>query len=185
MLGEFFDRLVSSILLLRGSNPTFSNIKPKIESFTNRRFTYSHLAQLKFILPEAIEMKKTVTQNELTFCMKPDIHITLNTAAIMKPNQLSSESGHMYLKKMFRSRLLDYFKTHPEGDVPEETLPEPFNKSRKACVSEEANSTFGLERSTVLPAIQQPVPVSHLSKSFRKKKKVEVKTDKGPQRHLQ
>ncbi|KAJ6883179.1 hypothetical protein NC652_030413 [Populus alba x Populus x berolinensis] len=46
MLGECFDNLDSSIRLLRmkGSMSTFSNISPKIESLTDRRFTHKHLA---------------------------------------------------------------------------------------------------------------------------------------------
>lgn len=32
--------------------------------FNSRTFTYRHLAQLKFLLPEAIEIKRTLVNNE-------------------------------------------------------------------------------------------------------------------------
>ncbi|XP_047314062.1 CDT1-like protein a, chloroplastic isoform X2 [Impatiens glandulifera] len=163
MLIKFFDSFDNSIrlLIMKGSMCTFTNISSKIEAFTNRRFTYSHLAQLKFILPEAIEIKKIVTRDELTFCMKPNLHITLNINAITeRKQQLSSQSGHPYMRKLFRSRLLDYFKSHPEDDIPEEELPEPFNKSKQVLLTSETdNSSLAGESSNFLPA-------SHLSKSF-------------------
>ncbi|XP_076930951.1 CDT1-like protein a, chloroplastic [Bidens hawaiensis] len=60
MLNAFFDRLLSSIRLLglKRSTSTFTNVSRIVESLTDRKFGYSHLAQLKFMLPEAIEIKK-------------------------------------------------------------------------------------------------------------------------------
>ncbi|MED6214672.1 hypothetical protein PIB30_105535, partial [Stylosanthes scabra] len=56
ILGEYFARLDCSIRLLRrkGMTPSFAKISHTIESLTDRRFTLGHLAQLKFLLPEAI-----------------------------------------------------------------------------------------------------------------------------------
>ncbi|XP_062080522.1 CDT1-like protein b [Humulus lupulus] len=130
ILGEFFNSLGNSIRLLqlKGSATNFTNIRPKIEYFTDRRFTYSHLAQLKFILPEAIEIKKTLIFNEKTSCMKPDLHISLNLDALESDGKLKSEDRNLYLRSVFQSRLADYSRSHPEDlEVPKEMLPEPFN----------------------------------------------------------
>ncbi|KAK0570874.1 hypothetical protein LWI29_007768 [Acer saccharum] len=52
-LCKFFNSLDSAIRLLKlkRSMSTFTNISPKIECLTDRRFSYSDLAQLKFLLP--------------------------------------------------------------------------------------------------------------------------------------
>ncbi|CAH8264354.1 unnamed protein product [Arabidopsis lyrata] len=129
-LGKFFDALDSSILLskLRGSKPTFSNISKIIEHLTQRSFCYSHLAQLKHILPEAIEIKRVLIHDETTCCMKPDLHVSLNADAVVYDDKSISESKRINLRKVFRARLAEFVKTHPQGDeVPEELLPELFN----------------------------------------------------------
>ncbi|RDY01187.1 CDT1-like protein a, chloroplastic, partial [Mucuna pruriens] len=148
ILDQFFDRLdtLISILHLRGRTPTFTAISSGIESLVDRRFTYSHLAQLKFVLPEAIDIKKFLVRDERTCCMKHDLHISLNPDAVecdakqrgkvslksgkvsLKSGKVSLKSGKVSLKKLFRSRLKEFWESHPEGDeIPEETLPEPFN----------------------------------------------------------
>ncbi|GAU35052.1 hypothetical protein TSUD_30180 [Trifolium subterraneum] len=132
-LGEFFDSLDSSIRLLRmkGSMTSFTNIRPKIETLTDRRFTHSHLAQLKFILPEAIAIKKLLVFDERTSCMKPDLHVTINPDAVEFDAKFKSESGTMSLRKLFRERLKDFWKSHPEGyEIPEEILPDPFSRPK-------------------------------------------------------
>ncbi|KAJ1417498.1 Winged helix DNA-binding domain superfamily [Sesbania bispinosa] len=134
ILGEFFDSLDSSIRLLRlkGSMPSFTNISPKIECLTDRRFTHGHLAQLKFILPDAIEIKKLLVFDERTSCMKPDLHVTINLDAVESDAKLLPERGTGSLRKLFRTRLRDFCKSHPEGDeIPEEILPEPFNRPKQ------------------------------------------------------
>ncbi|TYI55483.1 hypothetical protein E1A91_D11G145100v1 [Gossypium mustelinum] len=134
MLCEFFNSLDSAIRLLRskGSMPTFTNISPKIECLTDRRFTYCHLAQLKHVLPEAIEIKRMLVFDEKTSCMKPDLHVSIIMDAIGCGDNSKSETKNMKLRKVFRDRLADYIKAHPEGDeIPEEDLPEPFNRSKK------------------------------------------------------
>jgi hypothetical protein len=79
-----------------------------------RRFTHNHLAQLKFILPEAIDIKKILVFDERTSCMKPDLHVTINPDAVEFDAKLKSESGNMCLRKLFRERLKDFWKSHPE-----------------------------------------------------------------------
>ncbi|XP_031265750.1 CDT1-like protein a, chloroplastic [Pistacia vera] len=130
-LAEFFDSLDSAIRLLKlkRSMSTFTSICPKIECLTDRRFSYGHLAQLKFILPEAVEIKKVLMFDEKTSCMKPDLHVTINVEAIECDGKSKSDSKNMDVRKVFRARLMDFIKGHPEGDeVPEEALPEPFSR---------------------------------------------------------
>ncbi|KAF3653837.1 putative metal tolerance protein 4-like [Capsicum annuum] len=92
----------------------------------------NHLAQLKFILPEAIEIKKIIKYDERSCCMKPDLYITLNANAVDNNEKWKSNSSSLPLRKVFRSRLLDFFKSHPEGDdIPEEMLPHPFTPSKQ------------------------------------------------------
>ncbi|KAK8674453.1 hypothetical protein V6N13_112744 [Hibiscus sabdariffa] len=90
----FFVSLDSAIRLLKlkGSMLTFTNICPKVECLTDRRFSLGHLAQLKHILPEAIEIDRILIFDERTSCMKPDLQ---------------------------------------GGEIPEEDLPEPFNRSKQ------------------------------------------------------
>ncbi|PPS01761.1 hypothetical protein GOBAR_AA18896 [Gossypium barbadense] len=200
MLCEFFNSLDSAIRLLRskGSMATFTNISPKIECLTDRRFTYCHLAQLKHVLPEAIEIKRMLVFDEKTSCMKPDLHVSIIMDAIDCGDNSKSETKNMKLRK---------------GDeIPEEDLPEPFNRLKKniqknmikgpislssdasltdtimdqqsvaannEVVQEEAqpqpsnhtkpNSKLALETLRGLVNGLQPVVASHVSQSFRKR----------------
>ncbi|KAL3531243.1 hypothetical protein ACH5RR_010565 [Cinchona calisaya] len=175
ILDKFFCSLDSSIRLLRmkGSTTTFTNISPKIECLTDRRFTYSHLAQIKFILPEAIEIKKILMHDERTNCMKPDLFIALHVDAIENVRKEKSESGNVQLRRVFRSRLLDFSKTHPGGDeVPEEALPEPFNQSKKdfqTNLPRTSDPSMVGETPAVASSEQQPNASSHLSRSFTRR----------------
>ncbi|KAE8692196.1 putative Auxin-induced protein 5NG4 [Hibiscus syriacus] len=111
--------------------PTFTNISPKIECLTDRRVLYSHLAQLKHILPEAIEIKRILLFDEMSSCMKPDLHVSIILDAIDFGDNSKSETKNLTLRKVFRDRLVDYSKAHPEGDEIPEDLPEPFNRSKQ------------------------------------------------------
>ncbi|XP_044491250.1 CDT1-like protein a, chloroplastic isoform X2 [Mangifera indica] len=199
-LAEFFDSLDSAIRLLKlkRSMSTFTNICPKIECLTDRRFSHGHLAQLKFILPEAIEIKKVLMFDEKTSCMKPDLHVTINVDAVECDGRSKSDSKNMDVRKVFRARLMDFIKGHPEGDeVPEEALPEPFNRpminvhsayneisipsssEQKQAISaiyskdmplkviKAPGMSLGVETSRVITN-QQPIVASHLSQSFRR-----------------
>ncbi|XVF80939.1 hypothetical protein PTKIN_Ptkin15bG0115900 [Pterospermum kingtungense] len=134
VLCKLFYSLDSAIRLLKlkGSMPTFTNISPKIECLTDRRFSYGHLAQLKHVLPEAIEIKRIVVFDERTSCMKPDLHVSIVVDAIEFGDMSESEFKNLNLRRVFRARLTEYLKAHPEGDeIPEEDLPEPFNRSKQ------------------------------------------------------
>ncbi|XP_031113573.1 CDT1-like protein a, chloroplastic [Ipomoea triloba] len=176
ILGEFFNSLDNSIrlLLIKGSKTTFTNISTKIECLTDRRFSHSHLAQLKFILPEAIEVTKILVHDERTSCMKPDLRITLNASAVGDNGKVKSGSGNLELRKVFRARLLDFFKSHPEGDdIPEEELPHPFNQSKpplpfgSSLKGGEARNEAVYEIDGIVVNLSKPpASTSHLSRSF-------------------
>ncbi|AEC08516.1 CDT1-like protein A [Arabidopsis thaliana] len=162
-LGKFFEALDNSMLLskLRGSKPTFSNISKQIEHLTERRFCYSHLAQIKHILPEAIEIKRVLIHDETTCCMKPDLHVTLNADAVEYNDKSKSESKKIALRKVFRARLADFVKAHPQGDeVPEEPLPEPFNRRKPV-----ENSNVEVKRVSSLMEEMASIPASKLFSS--------------------
>ena len=73
------------------------------------------MAQLKYIMPEAIEIKRVLRFDEQTCCMKPDLHITVNADAIQgDDSKLKSESEKIYLRKVFRSRLVKFYRDHPQ-----------------------------------------------------------------------
>ncbi|KAI7991665.1 hypothetical protein LOK49_LG12G03002 [Camellia lanceoleosa] len=90
ILGKFFNSLDSSIRLLRlrRSVSTFTNIFPKVECLTDRRFSYGHLAQLKFILPDVIEIKKVLVHDERTcYCwisLKPILRLLMFMVIFLK-----------------------------------------------------------------------------------------------------
>ncbi|XP_028071886.1 CDT1-like protein a, chloroplastic isoform X4 [Camellia sinensis] len=173
ILGKFFNSLDCSIRLLRlrGSMSTFTNICPKVERLTDRRFSHGHLAQLKFILPEVIEIKKVLVHDERTCCMKPDLHVTMNVDAIKNEGMMKLASGNSHMRKVFQGRLLDFFKAHHEGEVPEGTLPEPFNQSKldlhTSTIKASSSSLIG---EALTDALEEPQPAaaSHLSQSFQK-----------------
>ncbi|CAN6807277.1 unnamed protein product [Brassica oleracea] len=173
-LGKFFDALDSSIVLskLRGSKPTFSNISGKIEHLTERRFCYSHLAQIKHLLPEAIEIKRVLIHDESTCCMKPDLHVTLNTYAV----EHNDKSKKISLRKVFRTRLADFFKAHPQGDeVPEESLPELFSRRKLNENSKDEVKSF----SSVMEEMAS-IPAAKLISAFMKVPSTSVKAAPSP-----
>lgn len=73
------------------------------------------MAQIKHILPEAIEIKRVLIHDEATSCMKPDLHVTLNADAVEENDNSKSESKKkISLRKVFRARLADFVKSHPQ-----------------------------------------------------------------------
>lgn len=78
-----------------------------------RIFSYDHLAQMKHIYPEAIELKRVLKFVEDTCCMKPRLHIKLNTDAIVVEDTICG-TKYMELRKVFHSKLVDFRKAHPK-----------------------------------------------------------------------
>ncbi|TQD69089.1 hypothetical protein C1H46_045378 [Malus baccata] len=95
--------------------PSFTNLRPKIECLTDRRFTISHLARLKFVLPKVIEITKMLVKDGITNNMKPDLRVTMNADAVENDDKLRYEGGgHIQLRRAFRHRLGEISKSHPE-----------------------------------------------------------------------
>ncbi|XP_042502021.1 CDT1-like protein a, chloroplastic isoform X2 [Macadamia integrifolia] len=166
-LTDLLDRMDSSVRLLqlRKKLPTFQNICTQVEVLTKRKFSYCHLAQIKYILPEAVQIEKILVHDEKTLCMKPDLKISLLFNALPAH---PDEAASMVMRQVFRARLLDFYDTHPkECDIPEATLPEPFNKT---AINLPESLTTGS------PKISSPTSIelellsnsSHLSKSSGK-----------------
>ncbi|OAY66636.1 CDT1-like protein a, chloroplastic [Ananas comosus] len=166
----------SSIRLLRlkGSMLTFPSICTSTQHLTERRFTYEHLAQIKHILSESILIKKVLLRDETTCCMKPELQITLQLEAVGSNSKQKGETGYSILRRLFRERLVDFFKEHPEGDeIPVAELPYPFNRTKPSEIAtSEPRAITDLqfaESPSISSPLHQPVVLSHMSQSFRKR----------------
>ncbi|CAO2034114.1 unnamed protein product [Urochloa humidicola] len=181
MLCEFFNCLDSSTRLLRmkGSMASFPNICASIQHLSERRFTYSHLAQLKYIMPEAIVINKILLRNDATCCMKPDLQVNLVDGAVEGVKKRKGENAYSALRRIFRLRLVDFLRDHPEGDdIPEHELPHPFNRTRSS-MPQAALRTVPEPRSPIQSSYlngqqgtmmsQQGTMMSHMSQSFKKR----------------
>nr|CAD1837210.1 unnamed protein product [Ananas comosus var. bracteatus] len=176
ILCEFFNSMESSIRLLRlkGSMLTFPSICTSTQHLTERRFTYEHLAQIKHILSESILIKKVLLRDETTCCMKPELQITLQLEAVGSNSKQKGETGYSILRRLFRERLVDFFKEHPEGDeIPVAELPYPFNRTKPSEIAtSEPRAITDLqfaESPSISSPLHQPVVLSHMSQSFRKR----------------
>ncbi|KAH7690484.1 chromatin licensing and DNA replication factor 1 protein [Dioscorea alata] len=174
-LVEFFNCMESSIRLLRlkGATSTFSNICSSVQHLSDRMFTYGHLAQLKYVFPEAILIKKVLVHDEASCCMKPELQVSLQIDAVGKNEKQNGESGYSLLRKVFRERLVEFSKEHPkEDDIPEEELPHPFNKTNPTLLPNPASASMNLVHST-LPSNtinqQQLTAPSHMPQSFQRR----------------
>ncbi|WVZ82486.1 hypothetical protein U9M48_029743 [Paspalum notatum var. saurae] len=174
MLCEFFHCLESSTRLLRmkGSKATFPNICASIQHLSERRFTYSHLAQLKYIMPEAIVINKILLRDDTTCCMRPDLQVNLLVGAVENIEKQNGETAYLALRRIFRQRLADFFRDHPEGDdIPEHELPHPFNRTR-ASMPQDVLGTVHESASLLKPSDldgQQTTVMSHMSQSFKRR----------------
>ncbi|KAJ0967292.1 hypothetical protein J5N97_024209 [Dioscorea zingiberensis] len=172
MLAEFFNCMDSSIRLLRlkGATPKFSSICSSIQHLTERRFTYGHLAQLKYVLPEVILIKKVLVHDEVSCCMKPELQVSLQIDAVEENTKQNGESGYSLVRKVFRERLVDFSKAHPEeDDIPESELPHPFNRTNPILLPKSASASMNMVCSSLPANItnqQQLTVSSHMPQSF-------------------
>lgn len=121
---------------MRKKSPTFQNISAQVEVLTQRKFSYGHLARIKYLLPEAIQMDKILVHDKKSLCMKPDMKIGVLFDVVEGHDE---ESDFIALRQVFTSRLLDYFIKHPEAcDIPQAILPGPFNLSKGATFEDKA-----------------------------------------------
>lgn len=135
---ELFDGMNCSLRLLALSkkSPTFQNISAQVEVLTQRKFSYRHLAKIKYLLPEAIQTDKILVHDKKSLCMKPDMKIGVLFDVVEGHDE---ESDFIALRQVFASRLVDYFIKHPEAcDIPQAILPGPFNHCKEAAFEDKA-----------------------------------------------
>ncbi|MQL74859.1 hypothetical protein Taro_007239 [Colocasia esculenta] len=93
---------------------------------SEKKFMLSHLAQMKFLFPEALHIEKTLVHDETSLCMKPDINVSVIVDAA-KDIDDSHQASYADLCKVFHARLLNFLNTHPEeSEIPEVPLPGTF-----------------------------------------------------------
>ncbi|XP_020525652.1 CDT1-like protein b isoform X2 [Amborella trichopoda] len=133
-LRSFFNSVVTSVTLLglRKILSTFQNISIQVGILAKRKFSYANLAQLKYILPEAIQIEKVIVHDGKSLCMEPELRVSLVPDALEseeeKSTTLPKGSSIWSLQEVFHARLLDFFKAHPEvEEIPKAKLPKPFN----------------------------------------------------------
>ncbi|XP_031502959.1 CDT1-like protein b [Nymphaea colorata] len=175
-----FDSMVSSIRLLKlkGYASTFANICSSVQALTNKGFSQSQLAQLKYLMPEAIDIRTTLVQDEKTSCVKSELLVALQPDALKDSILGVNGDSYLALSTVVRSRLSTFIKSRPEGDeIPEETLPEPFNQRTQSILSEATlNNQCGTEKNSVISSassspIETPaqLPLGCFTSSFQKR----------------
>lgn len=166
-IAEFFDRMNCSLRLLglRKKPTTFQNICTQVEILTKRKFSYRHLAQIKYILPEVVQVDYILIHDVKSLCMKPDMKISLLFDVIEGHQE---KSTFMALRQVFAYRLLDFFNTHPEGcDIPEAILPDPFNQRTQNIIPKSLPVDSSIE-SQPTSEVELLADSSHLNPSFRR-----------------
>lgn len=169
-LAELFDRMISSVRLLglRKRLSTFQNICTQVEIMTRRKFSYGHLAQMKYAFPDAIQIEKVLIHDERTLCMIPDLKVNIIFDIMGCP--YPGQSVSMALCDAFHVRLFEHLNANQDAEIPEAVLPEPFNQRNIIktldSLSEESPSDLPQQASVGVDSI---INVSHFSSSFRKK----------------
>ncbi|KAK1384125.1 CDT1-like protein a, chloroplastic [Heracleum sosnowskyi] len=127
-ISDFFDGMTTSVRLLslRKKSTTFRNISTQVQILARREFLYKHLAQIKYILPEAVKTERILIHNEKNMCMEPEMKISLLFDIV---EGHAEGSDYLALRSLFTSRLFNFLFANTEScEIPEAALPEPFNK---------------------------------------------------------
>ncbi|CAL5095855.1 unnamed protein product [Urochloa decumbens] len=166
---NLFNRMESSIRLLRVRKKmtTFKNIATKVEVLTKRTLSYSHLAQMKHLFPEAIQIKRILLHDKKSLCMYADMEITLamDVVECTSPGQ----SPSMAICEAFYSKLLSFLDAHHKGtDIPEAILPEPFNSRSREKLYLEVHNGHAAEPALEGTTEDGWLHASHFSQSFQK-----------------
>ncbi|MCO5601772.1 hypothetical protein L7F22_055897 [Adiantum nelumboides] len=165
LLEELYQSMEAAINLLRIRHKicTFSTVAAAVESSTQRRFLRSHLAQMKHILPDALQVEEYLSWDAESQSSRRDLRVTLHpiskkeTTSVHNHRSPKKKLPDMIVRrKEFRRRLLDFFRQHKETDVDvpqasmlsevtapcERELPEPLpahvehvQKQDEACTS--------------------------------------------------
>ncbi|OIW12007.1 hypothetical protein TanjilG_16118 [Lupinus angustifolius] len=165
-IADLFSHVTCSLRLLhlRKKSPTFRNVCAQVEILAKRKFLDAHLAQMKYILPEGILIEKVLVYDSKSSCMKPDMNITL-VFEVVEENY--KDSADMALRRYFSSKLIDFFKMHPEAtDIPEAILPEPSSKRTCSLISVDLPVNPSTTLSSTSSEIEPFPGKSHLCPSF-------------------
>ncbi|MCO5571474.1 hypothetical protein L7F22_025214 [Adiantum nelumboides] len=165
LLEELYQSMEAAISLLRIRHEicTFSTVAAAVESSTQRRFLRSHLAQMKHILPDALQVEEYLSWDAESQSSRRDLRVTLHpiskeeTTSVHRHRSPKKKLSDMVVRrKEFSRRLLDFFRKHKETDVDvpqasmlggvtaacERELPEPLpahvehvQKQDEACTS--------------------------------------------------
>ncbi|KAL0535494.1 hypothetical protein IC582_029825 [Cucumis melo] len=169
---EFFTCLTSSMRLLkmRKKMSTFHNVSRQVSVMTKRMFLDKHLAQIVYIIPEAVNIDKVMIHDKKTSCMKPEMIISLQLDVVKGH---SEHSDFLALHKVFASRVLKYFAVHTEkNEVPEGALPKPFNRRKIFSLDQLSDNSPERSRPTSIDSdltLEELCPHSSLKRHFSKK----------------
>ncbi|TVU28369.1 hypothetical protein EJB05_19886 [Eragrostis curvula] len=122
-------------------------------------------------MPELIVINKILLRDETTCCMNPDLQVNLLVGAVESVAKQKGETAYSALRRIFRQRIVDFFRDHPKGDdIPEHELPHPFNGTRLSVpqVSSRIVPESSPIESSELNELQSSV-MSHMSPSFKKR----------------
>jgi len=65
-------------------------------------------------MPEAIIINRILLCDEKTCCMKPYLQVNLLVDAVVGSVMQKGETRYLTLRKIFRQRLVKFFRNHPE-----------------------------------------------------------------------
>ncbi|CAK8540972.1 unnamed protein product [Lathyrus sativus] len=168
-IAELFRHMSCSLRLLhmRKKSPTFLNICNKVEVLAKRNFSLADLAQMKYILPEGIDIEKVVVIDKKSLCVKPDLKITL-VFEVVKDH--SEQSADIALRRHFNSRLINFFNLHPQvTKIPEFRLPEPFSQEACNLAFNQGPADFAAELSLTSNEVVEQLNNLHLTPSFKRR----------------
>ncbi|KAF3438407.1 hypothetical protein FNV43_RR21169 [Rhamnella rubrinervis] len=165
-IAELFDHLNFSLRLLGLLKrvATFQNISTQVEVLSKRNFSSKHLAQMKYIFPEALQIEKILIHDKKTLCMQPDMKITLQFDVVEGHCEVSD---FVALRQVFSLRLYNFFMLHPEAiDVPEAILPEPFTQRSQITIPEKlpVDSLVECQATSIRSEMERVIPI--FSKNF-------------------
>ncbi|KAK8963673.1 hypothetical protein KSP40_PGU000485 [Platanthera guangdongensis] len=141
----------------------------KSTELPEKKFSYGHLAQMKYAFPDAIQLEKVLIHDERTLCMIPDLKVIIIFDIMGRP--YPGQSVSMALCDAFRVKLFEHLNANQhDAEIPEAALPEPFNQRNIIktldSLSEESPSELPQQASVGVDSI---INVSHFSSAFRKK----------------
>ncbi|XP_073151697.1 CDT1-like protein a, chloroplastic [Henckelia pumila] len=143
--------IVLRLLDSYGKKPMYEIVRNTVQDLTKRRLLPRHLAQMKYILPEAVQIDYVITKG---FSMRSEMKIELLLDVV---DGDSEQTLFDPLCVLFASRLRDFYVAHPEPDtdIPEAALPEPVDPTnyilRKYTVTENLPCSCDSESSSLSP----------------------------------